>query len=137
VTASDEWAETARNPMFDRRKQMTDDPLAAALTEIRDRYARVFDASGRVDLIAAVNAARDDMPRLLALAEAALKMAGDWGHAAKRLDDMAERADARGADPMRVTQVSADAQAHRDRAAALTEVIARELTGKAADGAPA
>jgi hypothetical protein len=76
---------------------------------------------------------REDVSQLLAAVDAALKLAGDWEQAAKRLDDMAERADARGADPMRVMQVSADAQAHRDHAAALTEAIARELTGKAAD----
>jgi hypothetical protein len=78
--------------------------------------------------------ARTAIPRLLAAVEAARTLAEDWAKSAAELDAMAERASARGADPMRTTLMNARAQAHQDCAQALRAAISRELPGEGASG---
>ena len=67
------------------------------------------------------------VPRLLAALQAALRLADGWAKSAAELDAMAERADARGADPMRTTLLGASAQAHQDCAEALREAVREQL----------
>jgi hypothetical protein len=55
---------------------VADDPLSAALAEIRKRREVTFAdpaGKGRPDLILAIKVARDDAPRLLSAIDAALK----------------------------------------------------------------
>ena len=77
--------------------------------------------------------ARTAMPRLLAAVEAALKAADSWGKKAGELNAAAERADARGADPLRTALMSARAQAHNDCAQTVREAITTALTGSGRD----
>ncbi len=76
--------------------------------------------------------ARTDVPRLLAVVDALLGLADDWTRQSADLDEMAERAECRGADPLRTTLMSARAQARQDSAgelrATVSHVLAREVT---------
>lgn len=68
-------------------------------------------------------------PRLLAAVEAGQKLADEWKATSVQLGEMAERASARGADPLRTTLMDARAQAYQDNAQALREAISRVLLG--------
>jgi hypothetical protein len=60
---------------------VANDPLSAALEEIRERRKLTFHdpaGRGRPELILAVKAAREDVPRLLAALDEVLKTAGEW-----------------------------------------------------------
>jgi hypothetical protein len=106
---------------------VADDQVTAALEEIRHRRnvaARMPVLSGRQARVL-----NRDVPVLLAAIEGVLKLAGEWNEAAASLDAMADRADARGADPLRTTLMSARAQARHDLAAAVRETISSALLG--------
>lgn len=97
-----------------------DDRTATTLSEIRERWAtRARDGFDSTD-----------GSRLLKLADAVLKLADDWDKKAAELDAMAERADARGADPSRAILMSVRAQALSDCAQEFREAITTALTGK-------
>lgn len=68
--------------------------------------------------------------RLLAAVERLLKLADEWKATSVQLGEMAERASARGADPLRTTLMDARAQAHRDNAQTLREAISGALLGE-------
>ena len=113
---------------------MTDADLPAALAGIRENNERVI---ALCDMAPAVvrQLAEHDVPSLLAAFEAVLKLADDWNKKAAELDAMAERADARGADPLRTTLMSARAQAHHDCAQEFRGAIMATLAGnEAGDG---
>jgi hypothetical protein len=94
----------------------TPDQVNAYLDDAQKRY-QVFGES-------------DAMPRLLAAVEAVLKLAEEWKATSAQLGEMAERADARGADPLRTTLMDARAQAYQDNAQALSEAISAALLGE-------
>ncbi len=119
------------------------DPVAAALDKIRERAKDAADLP--LAEIAEFNAATNaralsgwiaasalDVPHLLAVVDALLGLANDWTRQSADLDEMAERAEGRGADPLRTTLMSARAQARQDSAgelrATISRVLAREVT---------
>src|ERR1035441_671194 len=103
------------------------------MPDITPDPARVYIAVVREDLRSGYSEAAADrireqhIPALLAAVEAALRLADDWAKSAVEFDAMAERAAARGADPMRTTLLSARAQAHQDCAQALQAAVREQL----------
>ena len=101
------------------------DLVAACLAEVRER------ANDEIQDIASsdedITWSCQDVPRLLAAVEAALGLADGWIQSARDLAAMAGRAEARGADPMRTTLMSARAQSHQDCAQALRGAISAAL----------
>lgn len=112
---------------------MADDPLAAALAEIRERAAEHADPK-IMDAYRGWCASKsaDDVPSLLAAVDAALKLADKYDAESKRLWGQIRDADSRGVPS---GSKSIDAAWNGDVAKAIREAIARELTGKATDDA--
>lgn len=107
---------------------MADDKLAAELAEIAARARQVLARRGLVGGLLAINAARDDVPRLVKAVEAALALVAEWEGKAVVMRAALRREAAHGqgirAD---LGMVAAGRQTAADE---LREAIARELTGK-------
>jgi hypothetical protein len=108
---------------------MADTDLAALLERIRERNEQLRHRYGYVGGLLALADAKDDVPRLLAAVEAALKAADDWSAEATRLHQIAWNE----ADPQSRIAVSLRAQAFEDcargfRAAITAALAAAEVT---------
>lgn len=98
---------------------MADDRLTSALEDARER----IDVAPYGTVIATARS-------LLAAVDAVLKAAGEWEAESTRLDAQAGRAPG----THLAASMSSRAQAGTDHAAALRDVIARELAGEEASG---
>lgn len=111
---------------------MADDVLAAELAEIAARARQILARRGQVGGLLAINAARDDVPRLVKTVEALLALADEWEGKARimRAALLNEARAAHGVEAAR-GMVAAGRQTAADE---LRAAIARELTGKGPSG---
>lgn len=118
---------------------MPDDRLTAALEEIRERQQLATDPSSwttgeRLGGVPTARSAllRDDLPRLLGVVDAVLKLAAEWEADATELDRDIEgaRRSPYASDHAQAVTDGALAEKLRDCAEALREDITRELTGE-------